>query len=250
MAAVDPFSLSLTLSILAAGRDPQWAPLTIGATAAPSSAASGVALADSLRTLLHVSLRENAAHRTSRLNVDTVDLTATYTATIDGNAVARNSGVAGDASLNDILNGLATDINADGSVNGIVTALAVNADDVADAVAATQLRLRGDGEVDYSIDFAGDGTSVVSSSTDLSELSSQLWWFAGAAPGITPPQQWAAPAEQIQIGRRGFVQRYDTAGLARLHVQVGDLRGHPSDGATVTYRAPDIQIGPCVAETT
>ena len=60
--------------------------------------------------------------------------------------------------------------------------------------------------------------------------------------------QWAASEDLHEIDRRGLVQRFDSAGLDRLHVQLTELSGHPGDGSVVTLYDAYVGIGPCLSE--
>jgi hypothetical protein len=66
--------------------------------------------------------------------------------------------------------------------------------------------------------------------------------------GSTPPTVWAWSGELYALDRRGLVERFDTAGLGRLHVQLSDRLLPAGDGAIVTARAPVVSVGPCLSE--
>lgn len=238
--SADVYTTATQLAILQAGRAPVWqVQADAGSTTPPTAADSGVALQSATRALVHVSLREQAHRRTARLTIPVVDLTCTYTVTIDGTAVAYDATGAGAADLEDIIDGIAAAITANGTVNQIVTATAVDGDTVL---------IRGIGEANFGIDFSESDAATVAVVADPCDAELRLWWFMGARPGSTPPQAWAWEGEMIEVDRRGLTKRLDVAGLDRLHVQLSNRRGHSGDGSIVTLSTPTIGIGPCLTE--
>lgn len=244
----DLYSTSLELSVLMAGRGPAWEQQPdSGSLLPPSSASSGVYLEGAVRTLVHVSLREQAHRRTVRLTIPSGTLTGTYTVTVMGTAVTYNATAGAPANVAALVDAIAAAIAANGTAAGFVTATGVAA---SGSGAHDTVLLRGVGEADYGIDFSHSGAATLLVVADPCRAEMRLWWFGGAQAGITPPQIWAASPERWDLDRRGILQRLDSAGLDRLHVQVSDRRGHSGDGSAVTYAAPAIGIGPCLAEVT
>lgn len=242
--SADIYTTATQLAILQAGRTPVWSTQPDALSSAPpASAAAGVALQKAVRTLVHVSLRENARFRTARLTIPTLDNSVTYTVAIDGNAV--NTVVASALTRAQVVTAIAASITAAGTVNTIVTATTEDADD--DGAVDTVL-IQGIGEEDFSIAFTQSDAAVVACEADPCTATARLWWVPDARVGSTPPLVWAWSAEPIALDRRGLLERLDSAGLARLFVQVSDRRGHWSDGADTTLTSPVISIGPCLSE--
>lgn len=236
----DIYTAATQLAVLQAGRTPVWT--AQDGIAIPDSAADGVYLDGAVRTLAYVSLREVAHARRARLTIPTVDLSATYTTTINGTAVAYNAGSGGaDADRAAVIDGIIAAINADGTVGPLVTA-------TAEGTPHDTVLITGDSEADYSIAFAGGGSSVVACVADL--CSAECWpWFApGARVDSTPPTAWVVGGEAVVVDRRGYLERLDTAGLDRLHLQLAHTAGQLGDGSATTYRDPDVYVGPCLSE--
>jgi hypothetical protein len=245
----DIYTEATELAVLSAGRSPKWSDCPTP-TAEPSTAASGVALEEAVRTLVQVSLREQAHRRTVRLGITGVDLLSTYTVTIDGTAVDYDADVANAVDLEDVVDGIAAVINADVTANLVVTATAV-ADDDTTTSPRTKVLIRGISGAAYSINFTESGPGADPTLVALADYEScdlRLWWYAGARAGSFAPGVWASSGGIVVLDRRGFLERYDTAGLARCHALLTGLLGHPGDGVMVTYADPLVQVGPCLSE--
>ena len=249
----DVYTTALELSVLMAGRAPAWAQQDADdALLPPDSASSGVYLERSVRTLLHVSLREQAHRRTVRLTIPSGTLTGTYTVTVMGTAVTYNATAQAPADVAALVDGIAAAIAANGTAAGFVTATGVAA---SGSGAHDTVLLRGVGEADYGIDFSHSGAATLLVVADACRAEMRLWWFAGAQDGSTPPQVWAVSRDRFgndrwDLDRRGVLERLDSAGLDRLHVQVSERRGHSGDGSAVTFADPAIGVGPCLSEVT
>lgn len=242
--SADIFTVATQLAILQAGRTPVWATQSnTGSNLPPASAASGVPLQSAVRTLVHVSLRQDAHNRSGRLTIPSATLSGIYTVTINGIAVTFNA--AGAPDLATVINGIAAAIVASGPASAIVTASAIA---VAGAGPHDAVSLVGVGEDDWSLDFGHSGAAVVVALADLTAATLRLWWAPGARVGSTPPQVWTWSGETYALDRRGIVERFDSAGLDRLFLQVSDRIGHAGDGSIVTYGTPVISIGPCLSE--
>lgn len=234
------FEKANDLAILSGGRKPAWEEET-SYTGAPTSTTSGVYLDNTLHAIVAVTLREEAHRRTARLTLDVVDLTAVYTVTIDGNAVAYDAGAGGAANAEDIIQGIAAAIVASGPASAIVTASAEDEDD--DSTDETVL-LVGVAEADYTLDIAATGTGELAAVADPMTGALRGWIKAREA---SAPAAWLLAYDaDYTITRRGFMERFDVGGLERLYVEVYDLAG-TGDGVDVTYAAK-VEIGPCVIE--
>lgn len=246
MASSDPYTTATSLAILSVGRAPVWKALDDlePALAPPAAANSGVALQNAVRTLIYCSLRSNPHHRSARLTIANVDLGAVYTVTVNGIEVGHDAS-SGDTDLEDVIEGIVDAINSDADASGVVTATAIDTDDdeVVDAV-----RLDGIGPEDYSVAFSGDGSATCTCRTEYATATLRPWYTMGSRVSETPPQPWVASGDAYEVDWRGRVERLDTAGLDRLHLELEDLAGVPGDGAGVTYADPTLAIGPCLAE--
>jgi hypothetical protein len=241
--SADVFTAATQLAILAAGRTPVWSTQDNATSNVPPAAANaGVALQSSVRTLVHVSLRQDVNHRTVRLSTSAT-LSGTYTITIDGTVVTVNGALA--ATLAELVDNIATAINANVTVAALVTAVGTA---VSPSVTHNAVLITGDGEADFSVNFTHSGAAVLVALADPTAATLRPWWFAGARVGNTPPQVWAWSGDTFVLDRRGFVQRFDCAGLDRLFVQLSDRLGASGDGTMVTYGVPIISIGPCLSE--
>lgn len=250
MASGDIYSTATELAVLAAGRAPKQ---TDGAsvTSEPANAGAGVYLEQAVRTLVEVTLREETHRRTVRLGITAnLDLLSTYTVTIDGTAVAYDAAAGSAADLEDVVDGIAAAINANGTVNQLVTATAVDDDDTTTSP-RTKVLIRGLSGQAYAVNFTevGPGTNpTLVALADYESCEMRLWWLAGARVGSEASGRWVAPSGPVPVSRFGFEERYDSAGLDRCHVQVLNLLGHPADGLMVTYAAPVVKIGPALSE--
>jgi hypothetical protein len=245
----DVYTDATELAILASGRAPEWSD-SPSPTVEPSNAASGVPLEGAVKTLVEVALREQTHRRTVRLGIVGVDLLSTYTVTIDGTAVAYNAAGAGAADLEDVVDGIAAAINANGTVNQLVSATAVDANDTTTSP-RTKVLIRGLTGTAYAVNFTESGPGAnpaLSAVADYESAELRLWWLAGARVGSEASGRWVAPSGPVLVSRFGFLERYDTAGLDRCHAQVLNLLGHPADGVMVTYATPSVKVGPALSE--
>lgn len=182
----------------------------------PSSAADGTNLEDAVIAMLAVRLREDAASRTADVTIDTVDDTATYTVTIDSNAV--NYAASGGDTETEIVEGLRDAINADGTVSAIVTA----------TVDGDTLKLSGDGADDYTIAVSATGSGALSFLADATEVDFKIWLYSSDA------ESWFAPegGEFETIGEN-WIDRADVAGVDRAYVEIT-----ATDGRVTPHVAP------------
>lgn len=251
----DIFERANQLAILSSGRSPQWVahahtPATVAATTggAPSTAAAGVPLSDTasgtaVKTLVGLSPRK-AAHRRQAVVTLTYDAATTYTVTVGGNAVATAANTDAATTLTD----LADDLNASAPVAALVTATATDADGDGTIDSVT---IVGDAEVDWSIDATvAGGAGTVTVVADPATLTVRVWLY-GANDALTghPGWQLANNGGLSSIDRRGYVERFDTAGIGRLFLEVHAITAVGGDGASVTY-SPTLAVGPCLLETT
>lgn len=247
----DVYTTATQLAVLLAGRDPAWAEQsTTDNDKPPQSVGSGVALSDTVRTLLYIALREDARGRTCRYAVTTVDLTATYGVTIDGNVVSYDANAGGAIDIVDVVEGIRDAILADApGAADVVVATVEDSDDDGDADTVV---IRGLGEADYSFEGTAGGTAVVALTAELVGADARVWYKPGTAPTFTAPTAWVSPGPDLVLTGRGYLERLQTGGLSRLFVQLNNRIGHGGDAAAgepVTYVEPAVRIGPCILET-
>lgn len=247
--AEDVWSIATRLAILSQARRGMWeSPADF--TGPPDSAGAGVDLADAVRTWVAVNMRENVHTRTSRVTITTLDLTATYSITINdgGGAVSASYDAAAGAAADeeDVILGLRDAINGAAGIG--VTAVAEDSD--AGGTYDT-IRITGDAEADYAITaFSATGTGVMAVEADPVSASMRLFWTARARVGSTAPSGWRGSHTAEVIDYRGFMpeEPYFSGGKGRLFVQLSSITGHASDAAAVTINNPTVHVGPCLSE--
>lgn len=234
----------------ALGLNPKWVDiLQANTVGAPNSASDGVFTEDSPKSLIYVALREDVSLRTSRVVIGVADLTVTvYTVIINGNSVVYDASVELPATATLLVSGIADKINADGTVGPLVTA---SADP--DALTTTIL-IQGKAEPDYSINAtAVGGTGTLTFNADGAGCDIRVYATPGGAlaSGSTGnPDRWVKPLDALYPGIdfRGFFERFDTAGLDRVYVEIENLAGHASDGGSITQNVAGTMVGPSVVE--
>lgn len=244
------FQLGNELAILSAGRNPSWVEQspydgTADFAGAPDSAASGVAMNDAVVAFLAVEMRVNAAFRTARVTITTLDLAATtYTVTINGTSHSVAPAFADRA---EILSDLVTAING-GAQASVVTA---SSEDEDDAITGNDtLKIVGDVEADFTIGVSvAGGTGVLAVKADPSAGTLRVWTKTEGSDVTAPtrPTAWLQPyGAEYGIDQRGYLERWPVAGMERVYVELDDLTC-AGDTGTVTYQ-PCVKIGPCVTE--
>lgn len=256
MASSDIYTSATQGAVLALGRAPVWStqPTASGAGESPPSVASdGVAMQGAVRALVHVSLRAEPHRRTALLGITNWDGSDVYNVRVNGITVAHDAS-GGDVDVEDTVDGLVALLAGDSDIAALVTATAVESDPGVSGI--DSILIEGIVEEDWSIVFETGTSADLTIVTDLAYARATLWWLPGARPGSSPPALWASSGDQVDIERRGNIERYDVAGMSRLYVQLDQRCGMAGDGeehggftsATLTYRDPAISIGPCLAE--
>jgi hypothetical protein len=236
------------LGILQVGRLPSWRQQA-GATGAPGDSNDGVYLDNAVVALFDVALRANPSFREANVTIATLDLTATYTITIDGNAAAYDAAAAGAADAADVIQGISDAINAAPAVSAIVTSIAQDLDGDGDV---DNVRIRGDAEADYSITVAATGSGDLDCEADASSCELRLFATMRGSKYDSSHEDPSATgwrlinAATYTVDYRGIVERIVVAGLNRLYVEVDSVAGHASDSGA-TYQ-PSVSIGPAVLE--
>jgi hypothetical protein len=264
--AADIFELVNQLSVLLAARRPQWVEQVIPTTApalvpgipdggtngAPASVGAGADLEDSPRSTVVIDLRRDAAFRTARITIRVLDLTSIYRVRVDGTAVDFDAGFAGATSAADVLNGWRDAILGAGPpVDTIVTARTEDSTGLGGDV--DTLIVEGIGVDDYGFKCgATTGTAEMDISIDASSANAHIW-FSAKEPNA-PTAEWRqANGALYPVARRGFVERFDTGGLARGYVELANVDGDADDeglnNSELRYYA-EITHGPAVLEVT
>lgn len=215
-------------------------------TGAPSAGSSGVQLDDTPKTIGLVALREEAHRRTVRYKVTTFDLTVTvYDVIIDGNTVSYDASSELPADNDALIAGIAAAIDADGTVGPLVNA-SVDPND------PEAVLIVGVGEDDYTFD--GDvtgGSGAIELSGDATSADVRLWLSHGgtlANGSVGYENGWVMPdgGDIGTIDRRGYTDRYDTAGYRQGYIELENVAGVAGDGATttVTPTVARVALGP------
>ena len=245
-------------NVLAVGRLPTWQTVSGSAdaasphTGAPSLATSGTDVrtgfgsAGSVKVPLVVALREDPSKRTFRIEITTTDLTATYTVTIDGNAVSYDANAASAADVDDIIEGLVAALNNAGGtgVTGNATVAATLTAQV-DPDDSTKVLVEGDTESHYTIAVSTTGSGVQAVVADPSSCTMRLWvkWYSAS----TSPPWTQVNSGSKTLDYRGWSDRISTAGFSRLYVELDSLAGTGDGTSGITYDA-DVYVGPCGLE--
>lgn len=255
-------NLTQELASRAQGRDPAWeiqspknataALPSVGDPAdfggAPEKAAGfGVSVQKAIVTMWTVGLREDPAQHRSRVRIDTLDLSATYTVTIDGNAVAHDAGAAGDTSEAEVLQGLADAINADGTVGAIVNA-STEARNSATADTIVLANLTGE-DLTHQTAVSATGSAVLEFDEDATAADARIWILPDADnDDLKLDLAWAKvlDGEVAGLDRRNIVERFETSGSKRMYIELTSVES-PTLGAKVQVV---VAIGPGSRETT
>lgn len=253
------FQLANTLAVLFAGRNPQWDEQT-SYTGAPETAAAGIDMQDSVVTLLVIALRSEVHRRIADVTMSVLDVAATYTVNVNGNAMS----FATPADEDTLLIGLRGVILADAVVGGaaganqIVTAQCLDsAGAITDGAGAggnpaVTLQVLGTVNADWTIDIGATGTGVLACVADAKTASFRLFEYPDTdttrVSTIDPPDAWTLiNGAAGSLDYRGVTERIETGGLDRAYVEVHTIAG-AGDGATVTHRIHGAWLGPCVEE--
>lgn len=244
------FELTNTLGILGAGRRPQWVQIPEAEQEALPTPSNGVYLENARVALLAVALRRRIDKRSAYVTVGTLDLTATYNVSIDGNLASYNAGGAGAASLADVLTGIRDAINGTPAVAAIVTATL--SDEDGDGVDDTVVVI-GDTEVDFYIVESATGAAVLSVVADAVSAGATLY---ARVRGQAKNESTTAPASsgwfkvsggEWAVEIEGLIERVEVSGLSDGFVMLDSITGHASDGGTIELYAR-AWLGPAIEE--
>lgn len=194
--------------------------------------------------------------RTARISMGTLDLTATYTITLDDGttpqAASHDAAAAGDATAGDVLAGIAAAIAGTSGTNAIAAA-AYDAD-------AAEVLITWRARVATGISAAATGTGVLAVDADPESATAILYSRLPATVARTNDTdadaaivEAATAWEVVYLGASplilsladglGWRDGMDVGGFAGFAWLAEDVAGHAQDGAaagsvTPTYRAP------------
>jgi len=199
---------SYTNNALAAGLNPRVE--TDNPSSFPTPSGGGVSVEGAIFADVDIVVREHPNYMTTRCEVTTTDLTATYTAVVNGNAVAYDANAEAPADLAELVGGWAAAINADATVGALVTADAADLDgDGSD----DSIVIRGDSQQPYSISYSAGGSAVLATYRDAGTCCWRI--YGRVTEGGTTP---TAP---------------DDAARQTAWKRLLDERGRPMQGMTV-----------------
>lgn len=229
---------------------PEWTDQDAAAadyTDAPSSATDGVSVLDAPRAGVLVALRENAAFRTSRVEITAADAATTYTISINGTAV----NVTGLSTLSTIASGLVTAIAGNPTVDALVTATV----DPDDGTGATVL-ITGKSDANYYIDASvSGGTGTLSFSADAVTCTVDVWASPGGlirSSSTGYENGWVRArgrdhdALTYSLDYGGLIDIVDCGPYRQLYLELSSIAGHGSDGGSITLTIGRVAIGPGV----
>jgi len=238
------------LAVLSQGRDPGWVNQS-DYDGTPETGTAGVNVIDAIVAMVALGLRRDPAAHASRVTIDTVDLTSsTYTVTVDGNAVAYDASAETPADQAELVEGIASAINTDGTVGGLVTATIedTTGDGTVDTIVLTN-NTNNTTTHTTSVGVSGVGsTGVISFDEDADAAKLRLWLLADQANDtLDVPVPWLLANGgdfDTALDYRGFIERFHVAGASRVYVEAYDVTG-PSG---TSNGAVQIKIGPGVLE--
>ena len=248
------FSASNEIAVLSAVRSPLWTQQSTY-TGVPSASDAGVSVAGSVTTGWAVDLRPRTGSgagfpgRQVLVTVTTVDTAATYTLTLDGTAI--NYAASGGDVAQDIIEGLAAAIVANGTTNALVTATAASVSSV------WTLTITGRTSANYTFAVATTGTGVLACIADPDTATLRFWGYnvsghsnnSGGATG----QHWRL----VGVGMTGFPIDYGgrsdilaVNATARYYIEVFDMTatGDSAGGSNTLTYAARVTIGPAQPE--
>jgi len=155
----------------------------------------------------------------------------------------------------DALNtGLVDEINGDATVSQIVTAsvVTIDGDDYVEIVGVVDDSHDGNFWVDWRI---VGGTGAMTCEAEASEGSVRLYATLGGSPktasDTVPEGAWIhPPGTEYDFTYRGFLERFEVAGLDRAALEVFDLAGEANDGSSysgaISYVVEAVYLAPSV----
>lgn len=173
------FSASNEIAVLSAVRSPLWTQQS-GYTGVPSASDAGVSVAGSVTTGWAVDLRPRTGTgagfpgRQVVVTVNTVDDTATYTLTLGGTAI--NYVASSGDTAQDITDGLAAAIVANGTTNALVTATSASVSSV------WTLTITGRAVDNYTFAVSTSGTGGLTCIADPDTASIRFWAYGAFGP--------------------------------------------------------------------
>ncbi len=245
------FTLANQLSILLTGRRPQWT-VQVDTGGYPNgipavAAAIGVNIVDSPKTQIAIKVREFTHARSVRLTLPIFDLASTYAVDLDTTGTIATAAV---TDLPTTLTAIAAAITAD--VAGLGAIVTATANDSSGDGVVDNVLLTGKAEADYvvnDVSVAG-GTGTIVATVDRNSTDFRVFSLGKDpnGPGVYLLLNGGTYRAEI----RGYQDRFDSAGVSRLYVELFNLVKTPADAAgaagSIVDRAPDILMGPSVQE--
>lgn len=210
-------------------------------TNAPNGSASGIDVRDAIVAMVQISPRMELHNHASRIRVTTADLAATtYTITINAVAVAYDASAETPATTQALLTGIVDEINADAGAAAIVLATLEDLD--GDGVLETIVlrNITGEANTHITTIAVSGGAGALAFDEDATGCAARLFLLADTedATSLGEPLPWCLVNGSTFAGIdwRGFKERFETSGEARLYVELYDVTGpaSPSPNPVIT----------------
>ena len=207
------FELLKELGVLNVGRNPvvtEQDPLESGGSDDPPSGGLGVSMADAVICYWGVEIERNARFQVTGVWIKVVDVTATYTVTINGTA-SNYAAVVGDDETA-ILNGLALQIIADGEP--VTTSMTT------EGVTPTML-VTSNTTATFTLTVAATGAGKIRSSFDATTVAFEIWGRlkTRSAWCLFPEGTFTAQTDNV-------CDRMGVAGYDRIFIRMTATDGH------------------------
>lgn len=200
------------LGVLGAGRRPEWR-AQASTDGPPPALSAGVALGGAMKTLVHVALRDVAHYQSARVTLE-YEAGATYTVTINGEAVVQSA----DTDTATTLAALADAINANVTLDGVVEA----------SISGGVLVVRDVADAPFTISVSNTPVAVddMTVEVDATSCTARVWLLPGGINNTDRPATWVVAGQgEFTLDHRGLMERLDTAGIDRLYVEIADADG-------------------------
>lgn len=219
-------------------------------TGAPVGSSAGVDVREAIVSMVQISPRAEVHNHASRVRVTTADLAATtYTITINAEAVAYDASVETPASTQALLTGIVDKINADVGAAAIVLATLEDLD--GDGVSETIVlrNITGEANTHTTAISVSGGTGALEFDEDATGCKARLYLLADTedATNLAEPLPWCYVNGSTfdSIDWRGFKERFETSGEARLYIELYDVTGPASSSPNPVIT---VAIGPGLVE--
>lgn len=239
--AVSLFIDANRAAVLIAGVRQTWQTVEVVETSSTRpTAGSGIDSSGTARGSLLFAPRLDHRRREVTVSVETYDGSADFTLTIAATGVT--SAAADHTSINALLNDLATKVAANGTLNPLVIAEAVDSAGAVSAGAAVALRLRGrlpadlgGTGADYSVTWSATGTGELEAVGDSAGGDVHVW--AQLAGENAPAATWAILSRVEAADAGGLLAPIECPSTARIYAQAVTLDRVTGDNAALVPRA-------------